>query len=110
MAALGILSLLALSVASFESYRDLRVGRGREVDLRREIGASEQRIELLEQRVARLRDDPAAVEELAREELMMGRPGEIVIVLPEEPAAGEEPASADTETAGARGAGGAGRG
>lgn len=87
LAAVGILALLALSIASFESYRDLRVGRARELDLRRQITDSERRIELLEQRVARLRDDPATIEQLAREELMMARPGEVVIVLPQEPAA-----------------------
>ena len=88
LATLGVLSLLALSVASFDSYRDLRTGRDRELELQRQIADSERRIELLEQRVERLRHDPATIEQLAREELMMARPGEVVIVLPDEPAAG----------------------
>jgi cell division protein FtsB len=101
VAALGILALLALSIASFESYRDLRMGRGRELELRREISATEGRIESLEQRVSRLRDDPATLEQLAREELMMARPGEVVIVLPEEPA--PEAVERGSEGEGARG-------
>lgn len=101
LATLGVLSLLALSVASFESYRDLRTGRDRELDLRQQIADSERRIEVLEQRVERLRHDPATIEQLAREELMMARPGEVVIVLPEEPAAAAvEPDEPEREAGG----------
>ena len=75
---------MLLFVASFKSYGDLRVGRAHQAQLRSEIEDSEARIQALEQRVERLRDDPAMLEQLAREELMMARPGEVVIVLPED--------------------------
>ena len=89
-AALGVLALVLLSLATFETYGDLRVGRDREAELRREIAASEARVEALEDRVTRLREDPAMIERLAREELLMARPDEIVIVLPpDEAPAGE---------------------
>ena len=85
MNALGVLALVGLFVASFKSYGDLRVGRGREAQLQGEIGASERRIAALEEKVRRLREDPAMLEQLAREELLMARPDEVVIVLPQEP-------------------------
>ena len=84
MTAIGVLALVLLFVASFKSYGDLRLGRGREAELRGEIEASESRIKALEEKVMRLRDDPAMLEQLAREELLMARPGEVVILLPEE--------------------------
>jgi len=92
LALLGVLALVLLSVATFKSYRDLEVGRAREAELRGQIGASEGRIEELERRVTRLEDDPATLEELAREELLMARPGEIVIVLPAGAGGGAPPA------------------
>ena len=84
---IGVLALMLLSVASFKSYSDLRVGRGQEAELREQIAASEERLGALEHRLERLRRDPAMLERLAREELMMARPGEVVIVLLQEAAA-----------------------
>lgn len=81
MTALGVLALVLLFAASFKGYGDLRLGRAREAQLQGEIEASEGRIEALEERVERLREDPAMLEQLAREELLMARPGEVVIVL-----------------------------
>ena len=99
MGAIGVIALLLLSVASFKSYRDLRVGRGQATELSRQIADSEERIEVLEERIERLRDDPAKLEQLAREELMMARPGDVVIILPEssEEAAAESAEAGDTE-------------
>ena len=90
MGAIGVMALLLLSVASFKSYRDLRVGRGQAAELSRQIAESEERIEVLDERIDRLRDDPAKLEQLAREELLMARPGEVVIILPEAESVGEE--------------------
>jgi cell division protein FtsB len=84
----GILALVFLSIATFKSYRDLEMGRSREAELRQQVRASEARVETLEARVERLREDPATVEQLAREELLMARPGEVVILLPAGPPAG----------------------
>ncbi len=44
------------------------------------------RVQRLEDEVARLRDEPTALERIAREELGLARPGEIVFLLP-----GDEP-------------------
>lgn len=81
--ALGVLALALLFVASFKGYGDLRLGRSREAQLQGEIETSEARIKALEDKVVRLREDPAMLEQFAREELLMARPGEVVIVLPE---------------------------
>ena len=97
----AILALMLLSVASFKSYSDLSVGRGQEADLRQQIAASQERLGALARRLERLRQDPAMLEQLAREELMMARPGEVVIVLRQ----GASPLSAPVTGAGG-GAGG----
>jgi cell division protein FtsB len=83
MAGLAILALALLSIASFKSYSDLRLGRSRAAQLRSEIALGDSRIEALEERVRRLKEDPAMLEQLAREEMLMARPGDVVIVLPE---------------------------
>jgi cell division protein FtsB len=96
LAAGGLAFLLALlAVAGIKSYRDLAAVRGQEAALRQQVEQTQQRIEALRHRVERLRSDPAALERLAREELGMVRPGDVVIVLPAEdadpPAAPEAP-------------------
>jgi len=105
MAGLGILALVVLSIASFKSYSDLRLGRSREAQLKSEIAQGDERIEALQERVRRLKEDPAMLEQLAREELMMARPGEVVIVLPETTVeaidrAPDEPAAGSGDEAG----------
>ncbi len=81
-----LLALLAL--AGGKSYRDLAAVRERESELEAQLAATRAEIESFEHRLERLRRDPVALERLAREELGMVRPGDVVIVLPpEEPAA-----------------------
>jgi len=109
MGGIGILALVLLSVASLDSYRDLKAGRGQEADLNQRIAATDGRIEELEAQVEGLREDPAMLERLAREELMMARPGEVVIVLPAselERAPGPDEGAATATPAVARGEGG----
>ena len=62
--------------------------RQQESALRQEVARTEQRIDALRHRVERLRSDPATLERLAREELGMVHPGDVVIVLPPEEEAG----------------------
>jgi cell division protein FtsB len=50
--------------------------------LEREIEALRARAEELSQAVDRLRDDPATIEQIAREELGMVKPGERVLKFP----------------------------
>ena len=77
--------LLLLAVASVGSYRDLAAARQRQELLEIKIEATRARNEELARRIRRLQDDPAAIERLAREQYRMMRPGDVVVVLPEEP-------------------------
>lgn len=84
-AVLFLLALLAL--AGGKSYRDLAAVRQRESELESELTATSAEIESVERRLERLRRDPVTLERLAREDLGMVRPGDVVIVLPPEDAA-----------------------
>lgn len=88
------LLLLLLVAGGMKSYSDLRQARQRVTELEQEIGVAKDRIETLERFIRRLETDPNLLERLAREELGLVEPGDVVIVLPEEPAAeapGDEP-------------------
>ncbi len=85
---LGVASLVVLLLmAGFKGYRDLTFVQGQEASLAAEIAATEERIHLLEDRIERIKNDPASLEQIAREELGWVRDGDVVIVLPEEKAA-----------------------
>jgi cell division protein FtsB len=82
-----ILMLAILTAAGFKSYRDLEAARDHEADLERRVEAAKERIRSLDQRLEGITDDPIVLERLAREELGMVYPDDVVIVLPEaEPA------------------------
>ena len=76
--------LLLIAVAGINSFRDLAAARERERMLEVKIEQTEERIDRLRGRIERLRSDPATLERLAREELGLVRPGDVVIVLPEQ--------------------------
>jgi len=79
-------ALLALAAAGLKSWRDYEQVTARERRLEGEIGAAERRILELERTIDGLDDDPATLDRLAREELGLVRPDEVVIVVPERPA------------------------
>ena len=85
LGAAGCFLLLVLA-AGWKSYRDLEAAREREAMLQSHIVETEQRVGELRRRIARLRDDPVALERLAREELGMVKPGDVVVVYPPSPA------------------------
>jgi cell division protein FtsB len=93
LAVVAFLGLLA--IAGVQSYRDLSRAHAQELELEQQIAATQGRIEALERRLERLASDPGTLERLAREELGLVKPGDVVIVLPPaaEPA---EPPSAET--------------
>jgi cell division protein FtsB len=76
-------ALLALAAAGLKSWRDFERVRAREAALVDSVAASERRIRALERRIESLEGDPAVLDRLAREELGLVRPDEVVIVLPE---------------------------
>jgi cell division protein FtsB len=83
--ALGVVAALAiLSVAGLRSYRHLAAQHAEERRLEQSIADTEERLEALRRRIRRLRDDPVTWERLAREELGLVRPGELVVVFPDD--------------------------
>ena len=82
---LGVVAvLLLLAVGGLRSYRELAAARQREAGLEARLGEARAGIEVLAKRIERLRSDPAAIEKLARDQLMMTGVGEVVIVYPRE--------------------------
>jgi cell division protein FtsB len=82
-----------LVFASVKSHRDLVAARDHRRDLERTIRETRERNEVLRGRIERLRRDPDTLEGLAREQLGMVRPNDLVIVLPQ-PAPATAPATA----------------
>jgi cell division protein FtsB len=74
-----------LATAGAKSYRDLQIVRQREAELAVRIAASEERLEELRHRLQLLREDPATLERLAREELGLVGKDDLVFVLPSTP-------------------------
>lgn len=85
----AVVVFLALLLATFglKGWQDVARVRARERALESGIAASEGRIAELRARIARLKDDPLTLDRMAREELGLVSPDDVVIVLPERPAA-----------------------
>jgi len=81
LGATAAILLVALFVAGLRSYRDLSRQRIQQSALLRKIAETELRIEELESRIELLRSDPGTLEKVAREDLGMVRPGDIVLKL-----------------------------
>ena len=86
-----VVALLLLGLFGDNGYLERRTQRHQIEALTAEIENLRQENQQLSQTVKDLRSDPGAIEELARERLRLGRPGEVIITLPEEPA--EPPAA-----------------
>jgi cell division protein FtsB len=78
-----VLFLALLAVAALKSYRDLASARAHQHLLERQIQETVARSEWLRSRIDRLHHDPGMLERLAREDLGMVRPGDVIIELPE---------------------------
>jgi cell division protein FtsB len=82
---LGVTALLVfalLAVAALKSSRDLEAARAHERSLRTQIATTRASSERLRVRIERLRHDPGMLERLAREDLGMVRPQDVVVELP----------------------------
>ncbi|MEM6793812.1 MAG: septum formation initiator family protein [Acidobacteriota bacterium] len=90
-----VLLLILLAIAGLKSYRDLSTVRAQEAELQRSILETQTQIRALTERVERIHEDPAMLEQLAREELGWVRPRDLVIVLPDSPQAAVEAADAE---------------
>ncbi len=90
-AILGYASLalvIFLLITGFRGYRNLTLAKEREARLTEEIERTELEIQHLARKVERLRTDPVLLERLAREELGMVKPEDVVVLVePESPPA-----------------------
>ncbi len=77
-----LLVLALLAIAGLKSSRDLEAARARERLLEKRIAETRAESERLRVRIDRLRHDPGMLERLAREDLGMVRPGDVIIELP----------------------------
>lgn len=77
-----LLFLAVLGITGVKGSHDLEAARQRKLLLETRIRASETEIDRLRNRIERLRSDPGLLERLAREDLGMVRPGDVVIELP----------------------------
>ena len=77
-----IFLVLLLATFGLKSHRDLTAVHGRERTLLAEIAGTEQRIAELRRRIESLKNDPVMLDRVAREELGLVRPEDVVIVLP----------------------------
>jgi cell division protein FtsB len=87
LGAVVLLFLMLLGAAGLKSYRDLTAARARERQLETRIEDTRHGIDRLRSRIDRLRNDPAMLERLAREDLGLVRPRDVVIELPRNGAA-----------------------
>lgn len=81
LAAASFLAIV-ITVAGAKSYKDLTASRVHESELRQRVETTRQQIEALQREVERLSDDPATLERVAREELGLVAPDDLVVVLP----------------------------
>ena len=82
LVAVVVLFLTLLGAAGLKSYRDLQAARARETQLETRIEETRRGIDRLRGRIDRLRVEPAMLERLAREDLGLVRPRDVVIELP----------------------------
>ena len=82
-----IVALLLLGIVGDNGYLERRSQRRQIQALTAEIENLRRENLQLGQTVKDLRSDPDAIEEVARERLRLGRPGEVIITLSEEPPA-----------------------
>jgi len=77
----AVVLLVLLALGGLKGYRDLGYAHRREAELSEDLRRTRERIQGLEERIEDLESDPSTLEALAREELMMVKPGDVVIVL-----------------------------
>jgi cell division protein FtsB len=82
VAGLAVLAILLNEVIGHTGYLARREQIRRIQTLGSEVDELKKENEQLTQRIKDLRSDPAAIEEMAREQLHLGRPGEVVITIP----------------------------
>ena len=74
--------LFVFFLAGDRGFLQVRKQRAQAGGLQAEVTAINERNEALEREIARLTEDPTSVEKIAREDLQLVAPGDVVLVLP----------------------------
>lgn len=77
-----VIVFVVLLLAGYDGSRDLARLKAREAQLEMRLRETDSAIAALGDRIDRLRSDPYTLERVAREELGLSRPGELVVILP----------------------------
>ena len=77
-----IAGLIAVGAASLRAWHDLAEQRAHEADLAAAIAKTETAVRRLEERNRRLEEDAVTLERLARQELGLVKPEDLVVVFP----------------------------
>ena len=80
---LALIALLVHTIYGEGGYMDLRSQRSEFEEWQRKIHTLEEENRRLAGEIKELRDDPDAIERVARENLKMAKPGETIITIPE---------------------------
>ena len=80
--ALVFLSGIGTALFATRGYFDVAQAREELAALRARVEAQQDKVVRLKREVQRLREEPAALERIAREELGMAKPGEVTFLLP----------------------------
>ena len=80
-----IAALAVLALAANRAWQALEVVRAKKFELATKIADERHQVDVLRQRVDRLRRDPEALEAVAREELGWVRPEDLVVIFEREP-------------------------
>jgi cell division protein FtsB len=89
------IALIVHEIFGQHGYLALRQQQKELESLQQQIRQLQQENEELDQQIKALRSDPKAIERMAREQMRMARPGEIIYTLPEKQ---KEPPPARKET------------
>jgi len=92
--ALIILFLIVHELFGEHGYLALRRRRQELESLQLEVKRLQEENQKLEQEIKALKSDPNAIEKLAREQLKLARPGEVIYALPEKAPEKDAPAAA----------------
>ncbi len=92
--ALIVLTLVVHEIFGENGYLAMRQKRKELQTLQLEIERLKQENQQLEKQIKGLKTDPEAIEKLAREQMKMARPGELIYVLPEKQTKDESSAAA----------------
>jgi cell division protein FtsB len=96
--ALGLLALGIHDVFGAHGYLSMRRTEKQVQELQDEIEKLNHENQALAQQVNALKTDPEAIERVAREEMGLARPGEMIFKLPSNPAADSKPNSSNNSS------------